>query len=838
MQLAFNPQGLFSLFSLLIALLLMARAWRYRSRPIVKTFLVAMSALAWWSLAAVLERASPGLSAKVLYVKMSYLGIGALPAAWLAFTLQYADREKRLTQRNVAMLAVLPFVTLAIAWTNDFHHLMWTNMWLDTSFSPPEIAVTHNTWFWVQALYAYSLLLAGSLTLLSVFLRSSSIYRKQVGTMLLAAAAPWVANFLFIARVGPFAEVDATPLAFAVTGAAILWGLSRFQLLDIMPIAHEAIFRNMVDGVIVLDTQNRIIELNIAAQRIVNRKREDAIGQPCGLLLPGQVCMPELKAGTAETQAMMSLGEGQTLRHYGVHISPISTKQLLGGHLVVLRDDSERLRAEERLRESEEKYRALFQDSRDAVYITSREGAFVDANQAALDLFGYTRDELIGLDILKLYANPADRRWFRQEIEQQGFVRDHVIRFRKKDGTEVDCLVTSTLRRGRDGAIMGYQGIMRDITQERLYHEVVRERATLQAIQASMAEGLVVFGPDSRVMYCNDVARAFLNPADHSSCRDASGRRAEEVFSPDRIALEPREAVRELLHFAGTPPDTPVSRTVTVAQPRHIELQITAFPITLEGGVRLAGFLMRDITHEREVERRRDAFISTASHELRTPMTSIMGFSELLLNRQVPETTRLGWAEYIHRGSRRLAGILDDMLSVSCIQAGKVALTLDVLGLASVVQEVIPYIQPTTDKHDIVVDIPSDLPRVIADRDKLGQVLTNLLGNAVKYSPQGGQITVSAKPDLDRGRVVVTVADQGIGIAPEDQNRLFTTFHRIQRPETMSARGTGLGLFIVKSLVELMDGEVWVESELHRGSTFLFSLPSVNGHSGQEGAAG
>jgi hypothetical protein len=104
MQLAFNPQMVLSLFSLFVALLLMAGAWRYRARPIVKTFLVAMLALAWWSLASVLEHASQGLAAKTLYVKMSYLGIVTLPTAWLAFTLQYADREEWLTRRNVAML--------------------------------------------------------------------------------------------------------------------------------------------------------------------------------------------------------------------------------------------------------------------------------------------------------------------------------------------------------------------------------------------------------------------------------------------------------------------------------------------------------------------------------------------------------------------------------------------------------------------------------------------------------------------------------------------------------------------------------------------------------------
>jgi len=189
---------------------------------------------------------------------------------------------------------VLPVITLVIVWTNNIHHLIWKDIWLDTSLSSPVDAVTHNTWFWVYATYAYSLLLLGTLCLLGLFRQSSGIYRKQAGTLLLAAFMPWAGNILFIAGIRPFSLVDPTPLAFAVTGVAFFWGLSRLQLLDIMPIAHEAILRSMVDGVIVLDTRQRIIELNPAAEHIIDRKRAEVIGQPYNRVLPGQAGLLEL----------------------------------------------------------------------------------------------------------------------------------------------------------------------------------------------------------------------------------------------------------------------------------------------------------------------------------------------------------------------------------------------------------------------------------------------------------------------------------------------------------------------------------------------------------------
>ena len=144
-------------------------------------------------------------------------------------------------------------------------------------------------------------------------------------------------------------------------------------------------------------------------------------------------------------------------------------------------------------------------------------------------------------------------------------------------------------------------------------------------------------------------------------------------------------------------------------------------------------------------------------------------------------------------------------------------------------------LRQTTSVHELVVDVPDALPDAIADPDKLGEVALNLISNAIKYSPQGGRVRVSAWYDDDDGRLVMSVEDQGIGIAKEDQAQLFVTFQRIHRPETQGVRGTGLGLYIVKGLLELMGGAVWVESELDQGSTFFVALP-VEGARGPQAA--
>ena len=238
--------------------------------------------------------------------------------------------------------------------------------------------------------------------------------------------------------------------------------------------------------------------------------------------------------------------------------------------------------------------------------------------------------------------------------------------------------------------------------------------------------------------------------------------------------------------------------------------------------------LIRDVTEKRDLDRRRDTFVSVASHELRTPMTGIVGFAELLMEAGALDDKHRRWLQYVLDQANRLTVILDDMLDVSRIQAGSVNMTIERLRVAEVAEEVLDGLRAGYEAHLFDLDIPASLPKVLADRDKLSQVLINLVSNAAKYSPDGGRVLVRARVDgAAPDRVVIEVRDEGMGIAPEDLGRLFETFYRISRPETHDIRGTGLGLYIVKSLAELMRGTVGVESVPGAGSTFSVSLPAA-----------
>lgn len=221
----------------------------------------------------------------------------------------------------------------------------------------------------------------------------------------------------------------------------------------------------------------------------------------------------------------------------------------------------------------------------------------------------------------------------------------------------------------------------------------------------------------------------------------------------------------------------------------------------------------------------KNTFISVASHELRTPLTAIMGYAELLLRHEQSDTNKK-WLQNILDNGQKITNMANDLLNVSRIQSGKLTFKIERVRLSVVLSEQIEMMRELSNKHEFILDIDPGVFYVSIDRDKFGEVIANLLDNAVKYSPNGGHVSVSAHNNSSQKNVVVSVKDEGIGISPEDVESLFTTFNRIQRPEVQGVRGSGLGLFITKEWIEAMGGKIWIESELNKGSTFFITIPS------------
>ncbi len=354
----YNPYVLPLVIAAAVSATLAFSAWRRRPASGATLLALLMLAVAEWSLAYVLEVGSPNLQTKHFWAQMQYLGIVTVPVAWLAFVLQYTGRGKWLTRRNMAVLVVEPLLILLLVQTNDSHKLIWRDTSLITSGFPLDY--TYGVGFWVNIAYSYVLLLIAFFLLLQALVRSPRVYRRQVVTLLIGALAPWVGNALYVSGLSPFPHLDLTPFAFTLSGLVVTWGLFRFRLLDIVPVAREAVIEGMGDGVIVLDMQNRIVDLNPTAQRIIGRPASEAIGQPVDQVLSAWSGLVERYRDVTEAHEEIVLGEGETQRYFDLRISPLYDRRgRLTGRLVVLRDVTERKQAEEALRHRAEELDVL-----------------------------------------------------------------------------------------------------------------------------------------------------------------------------------------------------------------------------------------------------------------------------------------------------------------------------------------------------------------------------------------------------------------------------------------------------------------------------------------------
>jgi PAS domain S-box-containing protein len=362
-----------------------------------------------------------------------------------------------------------------------------------------------------------------------------------------------------------------------------------------------------------------------------------------------------------------------------------------------------------------------------------------------------------------------------------------------------------------------------------------------QAILQSLSDGVIVCDRVGSVLAVNQAASSILERSQEELLiwnmpelfRRLMGRRSDEL-PVDDLLTEPRDAQGNLRIYA------------TSFQIGTRMINVTLNPVISVEKQNLMGALavFRDITREVESDRMKTEFIGTVSHELRTPMTSIKGFTQLLVMGSlgpINETQR-EFLGIIQNNAERMIAIINDLLDITKIETGSVELELRSLHLAETLSSVMMELQPKIQErgHSLAISIPPGLPLVRADHRRFNQILFNLLSNAVKYTPRNGEISLEARevgidvvPEdlregLRSGRYVqVDVRDTGVGIAPEEHERIFERFYRTENPLKVEAGGTGLGLSLVRPLVTLFGGRVWVKSALNEGSTFTFVLPAA-----------
>lgn len=335
-----------------IALLVAMYAWRRRALPGGVFLVPLMLSVAIWALATAGEFAAVAVPAKIWWSKITYFGIVGVAPSWLLFVLDYGHRKEWLTPGRIALLWIVPALTLGLVFTNEWHSLIWPKVTPSSGAAGALLIYDHGIGFWIEWAYSYLLMLAGTILLIRTTLRPPRLYRRQARVMLAGAAMPWVGNALYIAGLVPLPGLDLTPIAFALTGLAAGVGFLRFQILDLVPVARDTLVESMGDGVLVVDAQNRVVDINPSACRVIGCDAARVIGQQAGDVL---AAWPDLVAryrDVVEAQAEISVDSLAGSRWLDLRISPLyDSRKRLTGRLIVLHDVTARRQAEQVLKE-------------------------------------------------------------------------------------------------------------------------------------------------------------------------------------------------------------------------------------------------------------------------------------------------------------------------------------------------------------------------------------------------------------------------------------------------------------------------------------------------------
>jgi PAS domain S-box-containing protein len=289
----------------------------------------------------------------LLWAKITYTFVALVAVAWLAFALQYSAHPQWLAPDRFWLFFIIPVITAALTWTNDMHHLVWASYrFIPVNNMLAISIVVYGPWFWVHTLYSYALVLLGASLIIQQYFRSFRLYRQQSIWVIVGAVTPIVVNAVYVLRLFPELKKDYTPISFAIASLAFAAAMIRYHLFDLKPVARDAVIDSMSDAMLAIDPRGRIVDLNPAAQAIIQVPASLIIGRPAVEVLSPWRDLIERYRDQTEIRDEITLNHDGLMRHYDLQVSPLTGQRgQPAGRLVVLRDMTARKQAEAELRE-------------------------------------------------------------------------------------------------------------------------------------------------------------------------------------------------------------------------------------------------------------------------------------------------------------------------------------------------------------------------------------------------------------------------------------------------------------------------------------------------------
>lgn len=465
------------LASAVLAAMLATITWRWRGRPGGQAFFLLIGAAAVWSLVAALEGIVEDLPLKIFFAQLQYVGAASAAPLWVIFALGYTQQDYLLTRRNLMLMTLIPAITLGLVFTNEWHRLIWKEIQISFPIpgAPPLLVYEHGLWFWVSVAYGYFLMMVGTVALVVAVLRFPDVYCSRAVTLMVGAVLPWIANGVYLVGVTP--AMNLTPLSFGLTGLIYNSGTVFRCIFHLVPVPRELLVENLLDGVLVLDAQHRIVDVNnrfvqIAKKMGLRVEKQSLLGRRTDEVF---AAWPDLleryyHVEEAHEEVRLPAGEDTIL---DLRISTLrDAKGRPIGRLILIRELGEQQRMQEQL-----KLQGLaLEAAANAIIITNRDGVIQWVNPAFTRITGYSAEEAIGQTPRILKSNQHGAAFYEDMWGTLllGRVWRGEIVNRCKDGRLYTEEQTITPVRNEKGEITHFIAIKQDITARKEAEDSLR----------------------------------------------------------------------------------------------------------------------------------------------------------------------------------------------------------------------------------------------------------------------------------------------------------------------------------------------------------------------------
>ena len=509
------------------------------------------------------------------------------------------------------------------------------------------------------------------------------------------------------------------------------------------------------------------------------------------------------------------------------------------------------------LKESEERFNIVIEAALDAVIMMNKDGYITLWNKAAEKIYGYSKKEALGKSLYRLLLppkkydailNPAHLDKFTKTGESQFIGKISELETLNKSGKIIPIEFSATLVKIQNQNYIF--GVIRDISTRKenekiliqntkeikdsqlatlnVLEDIKVEKLKTEALLSGIGDGVLAIDQNFKITYANHIAEKLLG----WTSKELIGKDVYDNITvkddTNRTIAKGKRALSLAVKSGKTISSSIINPVYYVRKDKSkFPVAITAAPINSDGKFSGAIDVFRDITHEIEVDKMKNEFISLASHQLRTPLSAIKWYAEILLEGDAGklDSEQAKFVNNISLSNQRMIDLVNTLLNISRIESGRIIIESNPIDLKELIFTVIHEFEPKIKekKQKIIVNINPNLKKINCDPKLIFEVYKNLISNAIKYSPKEGEIQIFVSSDKDN--VISQITDNGYGIPKKDQTKVFTKFYRGENILKIETEGTGLGLYLIKSIIESSGGKIWFKSEENKGTTFWFSLP-------------